>query len=72
MHFKDKETFVNTHNELYTILNSNKGKDFVKVIVDKERQMKVIKEIPVEVTSSFINILNATYGASNIEVVDNE
>lgn len=72
VHFKDKETFVNTHNELYTILNSNKGKDFVKVIVDKERQMKVIKEIPVEVTSSFINILNATYGASNIEVVDNE
>lgn len=72
VHFKDKETFVNTHKELYTILNSNKGKDFVKVIVDKERQMKIIKEMPVEVTSSFVNILNATYGSSNVEVIDNE
>ncbi len=72
VHFKDKETFVGAYKELYTILSSNKGKDFIKVIVNKEKQMKVLKDLPVEVSSNFISILNTTYGASNIEVIDNE
>lgn len=72
VHFADKKTFVDNHKELYAIMNSNKGKDFIKVIVDKEKQMKVIKDMPIEANSSLINMLNITFGASNVEVVNNE
>lgn len=72
IHFKDKETFVNSYKELYTILVANKGKDYIKVIVNKEKQMKVLKDLSVEVSSNLIGILSTTYGETNIEVIDNE
>ena len=72
VHFADKKTFVDNYKELYAIMNSNKGKDFIKVIVDKEKQMKVIKDMPIEANSSLINMLNITFGASNVEVANNE
>ena len=72
IHFKDKETFVNDYKELYTILGANKGKDYIKVIVNKEKQMKVLRDCPIEVSSNLIGILSSTYGETNIEVMDNE
>lgn len=72
IHFKDKETFVNDYKELYTILGANKGKDYIKVIVNKEKQMKVLRDWPIEVSSNLIGILSSTYGETNIEVIDNE
>jgi DNA polymerase-3 subunit alpha len=72
VHFSDKSTFVSNYKELYSIMGSNKGKDFIKVIVDKEKQMKILKDLPVEINSSLINILNVTFGASNVEVINNE
>ena len=72
VHFIDKNTFVNNHKDLYSIMASNKGKDYIKVILDKEKQMKIIKDFPIEVNSSIINILNTTFGSSNVEVINNE
>ena len=72
VHFSDKNTFVKNHKDLYSIMSTNKGKDFIKVIVDKEKQMKIIKDYPVEISSSLINILNITFGSSNVEVINNE
>ena len=72
VHFTDKKTFVDNHKELYAIMNSNKGKDFIKVIVDKEKQMKILKDMPIEANSSLINMLNITFGTSNVEVIGNE
>ena len=72
IHFKDKETFVNNYKELYSILGANKGKDYIKIIVNKEKQMKVLKDLPIEASSNLIGILSTTYGESNIEVIDNE
>ena len=37
-----------------------------------EKQMKVLRDCPIEVSSNLIGILSSTYGETNIEVIDNE
>ena len=70
LHFGDKDSFVNKHAELFNMLKNNRGKDYLQVILDKERQMKVLSDMPITVSNNLINILNDTYGNVNVEVVD--
>ena len=72
IHFKDMDSFIKSHVELYAILKSNSGRDYVQVIVDKERQMKILKEIPITLTDNLVNALRDEYGIVNVEVVDDK
>ena len=70
VHFADKDTFIAKHTELYSILKSNSGKDFVEIILDKERQMKILKELPISFTNNLVSILKDNYGDEMVEVVN--
>ena len=72
IHFDNKNTYVEKSNELFSLLKSHKGEDYVKIILNAERQMKVLKEFPVNVNENFIYILNNLYGKSYIEEFSNE
>lgn len=70
LHFDTKNTFVDKHAELYSILKSNSGKDYIEIILDKEKQMKILKELPVTISNNLISILRDNYGINNVEVSD--
>ena len=70
IHFDDKDIFVSKHNELYSILKSNSGKDYVKIILDAEKQMKILKELPINFTNNLVRILKDNYGDEMVEVVN--
>ena len=70
LHFDTKDSFVNNHTELYTILKSNVGKDYVEIILDKDRKMKVLKELPIAFSNNLVSILMDNYGSGNVEVLD--
>lgn len=72
LHFPDKDSFVSGHAELYTILKSSSGKDYIQIILDKERQMKILKELPISFTNNLASILRDNYGSDNVEVVDDK
>ena len=70
LHFTDKNNFVKNHIELYSILKSNSGKDYVEIILDSERQKKVLKELPISFTNNIVSILCDNYGSDNVEVIN--
>lgn len=70
LHFADKDSFVKNHVELYSILKSSNGKDYVEIILDRERQKKILKELPISCTNNLISILRDNYGSGNVEVVN--
>ena len=70
LHFDSKDSFVDKHTELYSILKSNSGKDYIEIILDKEKQMKILKELPITVSNSLISILRDNYGGNNVEVLN--
>lgn len=72
IHFDTKDSFINNHVELFSILKSSKGKDYVEIILDTERQKKVLKEIPISFTNNLVSILSDNYGSDNIEVIDDK
>ena len=70
LHFDSKNSFVEKHLELYSILKSNSGKDYIEIILDTEKQMKILKELPITLSNSLISILTDNYGSNNVEVLD--
>lgn len=70
LHFETMNSFVDKHLELYSILKSNNGKDYIEIILDKEKQMKILKELPITMSNNLISILSDNYGSSNVEVLD--
>ena len=70
LHFNTKDSFIEKHIELYSILKSSSGKDYIEIILDKEKQMKVLKELPITSSNSLISILRDNYGSNNVEVID--
>ena len=70
IHFTNMQNYVDGHNELYNVLKSNAGKDYVEVILDSEKQKKVLKELPIQFNSHIVNMLNDMYGEINVEVID--
>ena len=72
LHFDTKNNFVNNHSELYSILRANSGKDYVEIILDKERQMKIIKDLPINFSKNLVSILSDNYGINNVEVLGDE
>lgn len=70
LHFETKNSFIDKHSELYSILKSNNGKDYIEIILDKEKQMKILKELPIMLSNNLISILSDNYGSSNVEVLD--
>lgn len=72
IHFDNKNSYVEKYKELHSILSNYKGKDFVKIILNSEKQMKVLTELPVCVDSELINLLINSYGNENVEVIKHE
>ena len=70
LHFATKDSFVAKHVELYSILKSNSGKDYIEIILDTEKQMKILKELPITVNNSLVSILRDNYGSNNVEVLN--
>lgn len=69
--FKDFEDLQNRYEELYKILGANKGKDYVKVTVLKEKKAKILKDLPVSLSNNLINSLFDAFGAVNIKLIKN-
>ena len=72
IHFDNNDSFKNGYKELYSILKNHKGRDYVKIILNKERQMKVLTDLPINANDGLIDILKNMYSESYIEVYNNE
>ena len=70
VHFKNANEYKERISDLLSVLKINRGKDFVEVILDEDKMMKVLKESPIRYSDSLKNILYETFGQSNVEVVN--
>ena len=69
IHFNDKNTYVSNYKDLHNMLLRYRGRDYIKIILNTEKQMKVLRELPVYISNELLDLLNNTYGKANIEVI---
>ena len=70
--FKDFGAYRDNVNTLLSILNTFKGHNYVQVILETEKKMKVIKESPVDYSDTLIKSLNEKFGAINVKSLEGQ
>ena len=70
--FKDFEEYQNKFEDFQNILVLNKGNDYIKVYLEKEKKTKIIKDMPVSLTNNLINSLFDTFGVVNVKLAKDE
>ena len=70
--FNNFDEYQKNYETLQNILIMNKGRDYIKVTLAKEKKAKIIKEIPVSLSNNLVNSLFDTFGAANVKLAKNE